>query len=497
MKKRIVSFLMALVMVVSVLPVSAFAEELPAEAPVAAQAVTEGVAGTEEPLTEPAPTAEEGDAAVGDSETSAEPTITTNLAETVAVKTGDALTLTIAAEGTGTLSYQWYVGNTYNGRRISGATETSYNVATSEEQITYYYVAVTNTEEGKTPATVYSAIAKVVVTDDGSGEFSDTPVITSDVKDAEDVVLPWNSLSSRVFDISVKQLGMTSLSYQWYKNTERSYEGAELIPDATMQSYAIRGTTMLGTSYYFCEVTNTLEDGTTRTTRSAIGSLTIKAPEKMEFGIVTGEEPVGKIKIKVSDSVPKRDDLINGMGEPMEDPGPYGDLVGSAKSYGEALIYPSDTMMTIIARALIEDGHRQVGGEKGYISAIIANYGTENSVELAEFRRGKGSGWMGTLNGWCTNTGFANYTVAKGDIQDGDTIDVMYTTDLGKDIGCDFNATDMSLEYLSLLTNSRLNPDRYANEVAPENFSGSNYNYEMVLKSDVTSFKVKASLAEK
>lgn len=497
MKKRIVSFLMALVMVVSVLPVSAFAEELPAEAPVAAQAVTEGVAGTEEPLTEPAPTAEEGDAAVGDSETSAEPTITTNLAETVAVKTGDALTLTIAAEGTGTLSYQWYVGNTYNGRRISGATETSYNVATSEEQITYYYVAVTNTEEGKTPATVYSAIAKVVVTDDGSGVFSDTPVITSDVKDAEDVVLPWNSLKSWEFNVSVKKLGMAQLSYQWYRNTNRSYDGAELISGATKDYYNIRGTTVLGTSYYFCVITNTLEDGTTRTTRSAIGGLTIKAPEKMEFGIVIGEEPVGTVKINVSDTVPKRDDLVNGMGESIEDPGPYGDLVGNANLYGEEFIYPSDTMMTIIARALIENGHRQVGGEKGYISAIIANYGTDKSVELAEFRRGKGSGWMGTLNGWCTNTGFANYTVAKGDIQDGDTIDVMYTTDLGKDIGCDFNATDMSLEYLSLLTNSRLNPDRYANEVAPENFSGSNYNYEMVLKSDVTSFKVKASLAEK
>ena len=497
MKKRIVSFLMALVMVVSVLPVSAFAEELPAEAPVAAQAVTEGVAGTEEPLTEPAPTAEEGDAAVGDSETSAEPTITTNLAETVAVKTGDALTLAIAAEGTGTLSYQWYVGNTYNGRRISGATETSYNVATSEEQITYYYVAVTNTEEGKKPATIYSAIAKVVVTDDGSGVFSDTPVITSDVKDAEDVVLPWNSLKSWEFNVSVKKLGMAQLSYQWYRNTNRSYDGAELISGATKDCYNIHGTTVLGTSYYFCVITNTLADGTTKSTRSAIGGLTIKAPEKMEFGIVIGEEPVGTVKINVSDTVPKRDDLVNGMGESIEDPGPYGDLVGNANLYGEEFIYPSDTMMTIIARALIENGHRQVGGEKGYISAIIANYGTDKSVELAEFRRGKGSGWMGTLNGWCTNTGFANYTVAKGDIQDGDTIDVMYTTDLGKDIGCDFNATDMSLEYLSLLTNSRLNPDRYANEVAPENFSGSNYNYEMVLKSDVTSFKVKASLAEK
>ena len=496
MKKRIVSFLMALVMVVSVLPVSAFAEELPAEAPVAAQAVTEGVAGTEEPLTEPAPTAEEGDAAVGDSETSAKPTITTDLAETVAVKTGDALTLTIAAEGTGTLSYQWYVGNTYNGTKIRNATEASYNVAVDKEQITYYYVAVTNTEEGKTPATVYSAIAKVVVSDDGSGEFSDTPVITSDVTDKEDVVLPWDSLKGREFSVSVKELGMTQLSYQWYRNTNRSYDGAELISGATKDYYNIRGTTVLGTSYYFCVITNTLADGTTKSTRSAIGGLTIKAPEKMEFGIVIGEEPVGTVNINVSDTVPKRDDLINGMGEPMEDPGPYGDLVGNANAYGRALIYPSDTMMTIIARALIEDGHRQVGGENGYIKTIIANYGTDDSVELSEFRRGKGSGWMGTLNGWCTNTGFANYTVAKGDIQDGDTIDVMYTTDLGKDIGCDFNATDMSLESLSLLTNER-GDSNYAYSVTPDNFSGSKYNYEKVLDAGVTGFKVKASLVEK
>lgn len=102
-------------------------------------------------------------------------------------------------------------------------------------------------------------------------------------------------------------------------------------------------------------------------------------------------------------------------------------------------------MMTIIARALIEEGHRQVGGEKGYISSIIANYGTENSVELSEFRRGKGSGWMGTLNDWCTNQGFDKYTVAKGDVRDGDSIDVMYTTDYGNDIHCGFETADASL----------------------------------------------------
>ena len=463
MKKRIISLLLALIMVVSLLPMSVLA----------------------------------ADNTTGAAESSATPTITTDLADKIPVKTGDPCTLSVAAEGTGKLTYQWYAGDAGAGKAIKNATGASYNAATDKEQITHYYVEVTNTENGKAPTSVYSNTAEVIVTDDGSGVFSDTPVITSDVKDAEDVVLPWNSLKGREFNVSVKKLGMTQLSYQWYRNTNRSYDGAELISGATKDYYSIRGTTVLGTNYYFCVITNTLADGTTKSTRSAIGGLTIKAPEKMEFGIVIGEEPVGTVNINVSDTVPKRDDLVNGMGESIEDPGPYGDLVGNANFYGRALIYPSDTMMTIIARALIEDGHRQVGGEKGYISAIIANYGTDKSMELAEFRRGKGSGWMGTLNGWCTNKGFANYTVANGDVRDGDTIDIMYTTDLGKDIHCGFDATDMSLESLTLLTNDRLNPNRYESKKAPDNFSGDTYAYEMVMDSDVTGFKVTGSLVEK
>ena len=463
MKKRIISLLLALIMVVSLPPMSVLA----------------------------------ADNTTGAAESSATPTITTDLADKIPVKTGDPCTLSVAAEGTGKLTYQWYAGDAGAGKAIKNATGASYNAATDKEQITHYYVEVTNTENGKAPTSVYSNTAEVIVTDDGSGVFSDTPVITSDVKDAEDVVLPWNSLKGREFNVSVKKLGMTQLSYQWYRNANRSYDGAELISGATKEYYSIRGTTVLGTNYYFCVITNTLADGTTKSTRSAIGGLTIKAPEKMEFGIVIGEEPVGTVNINVSDTVPKRDDLVNGMGESIEDPGPYGDLVGNANFYGRALIYPSDTMMTIIARALIEDGHRQVGGEKGYISAIIANYGTDKSMELAEFRRGKGSGWMGTLNGWCTNKGFANYTVANGDVRDGDTIDIMYTTDLGKDIHCGFDATDMSLESLTLLTNDRLNPNRYESKKAPDHFSGDTYAYEMVMDSDVTGFKVTGSLVEK
>ena len=183
-----------------------------------------------------------------------------------------------------------------------------------KEEIAYYYVEITNTEEGKTPTMVRSAIVKVGVSDDGTGTFSETPVITSDVHDLEDVVLPWNSLKGREFNFSIKELGMTSLSYQWYKNTERSYEGAEAIPGATKDYYHIQGTTVLGTNYYFCEITNTLEDGITRSTRTAIGSLTIKAPEKMEFALLSARSLWVRSGSGCG-TCPQRDDLVDGMGE--------------------------------------------------------------------------------------------------------------------------------------------------------------------------------------
>ena len=449
MKKRIISLLLALIMAVSLLPMSVLAVE-----------------------------------------SSAEPTISADLPAEVALQPGDNFTLTVTALGSGTLSYQWYantVSDYAGGTKIKGAESATYDVATAVEQVLYYYVEVTNTEEGKGPATVRSAICKVTVSESGSGELSDIPEITKDVVDAEDVVLPWHATTPRAFDIAIRDLGMTKVSYQWYKNSQKSYEGAEAIPDTNSTRLTVGGTTVVGTSYYFCVVTNTLADGSTKTARSAIGSLTIKAPAEMLFGLVVGQEPVGKVYIRVGDNVPLRDDLKNGMGESITDPGPYGDLVINQGTYRTEYIYPSDTMMTIIARALIEEGHRQVGGEKGYISSIIANYGTENSVELSEFRRGKGSGWMGTLNDWCTNQGFDKYTVAKGDVRDGDRIDVMYTTDYGNDIHCGFETADASLASMDVgswktwdLTNS-----------------GDVYAYEAVVNTDGTTVKVRPRALEK
>lgn len=80
------------------------------------------------------------------------------------------------------------------------------------------------------------------------------------------------------------------------------------------------------------------------------------------------------------------------------------------------------TVMSCVVDAL--GSYSQTGAETGYISQIN---------DLAEFDGGSGSGWMGTLNDWFTSEGLNNYTVANGD-----EIRMMYTCNLGADIGGDW-----------------------------------------------------------
>ena len=102
------------------------------------------------------------------------------------------------------------------------------------------------------------------------------------------------------------------------------------------------------------------------------------------------------------------------------------------------------TMMSCIAEALNRTGYKVVGAEEGYIRSIGG---------VAEFGNGPDSGWMGTLNGWFTNKGFAEYSVADGTLKLGDEISVEYTsTGLGKDIGADWESGDKTLTSISVPT---------------------------------------------
>lgn len=100
-----------------------------------------------------------------------------------------------------------------------------------------------------------------------------------------------------------------TLSYQWYKNSEKSITGAEVIPGATSDSY-VPSTTTLGVTYYYCKVTNTL-NGTTKTNNSGIATVTVAKviatpvsvviSNKTENSITTGNSKKYSVTVTLSD----------------------------------------------------------------------------------------------------------------------------------------------------------------------------------------------------
>ena len=100
-------------------------------------------------------------------------------------------------------------------------------------------------------------------------------------------------------------------------------------------------------------------------------------------------------------------------------------------------INSESTVMSCVVDAL--GSYSQTGADSNYITEIngLSNQG------------GAQSGWMGTLNDWFTNEGLNSYTVANGKLSAGDEIRMMYTMNLGLDIGSDFNSKDKTVKELS------------------------------------------------
>lgn len=134
--------------------------------------------------------------------------------------------------------------------------------------------------------------------------------------------------------------------------------------------------------------------------------------------------------------------------------------------YGEAGILStdvalneSDTMMTVILDALEKEGYKWIGtgGSQGnkndrtitYLASI-----SKDGKTLGEFTGSAKSGWMGTLNNWFTNEGFQSFSVKAKDrnyrLADGDQIHIMYTDDLGADLGGTWGNSDTSLKTLTV-----------------------------------------------
>ena len=94
----------------------------------------------------------------------------------------------------------------------------------------------------------------------------------------------------------------------------------------------------------------------------------------------------------------------------------------------------SDTMMTVILRALEENDYSWDGtGGSDYGITYLSTI-RKGEDALAEFTGGSGSGWMGMLNNWFVNYGFGEFKVENDTLKNGDIINVVYTCDLGMDV---------------------------------------------------------------
>lgn len=98
--------------------------------------------------------------------------------------------------------------------------------------------------------------------------------------------------------------------------------------------------------------------------------------------------------------------------------------------------------MSAVVDALNNHGYTQEGAESNYFSSING---------LAAFDGGTMSGWMGTLNDWFTNYGFADITVASGNLESGDEIAIMYTSNgYGEDIGGTWANNDTTVKSVEI-----------------------------------------------
>jgi hypothetical protein len=179
----------------------------------------------------------------------------------VNVVTGVQSTLSVAAAGSGTLSYQWFSNTKQSvagATPIDGATSASYVPPTGAVGRVYYYCSVTNTDLTKTRTRSRSVITSVVSVLVNSRE----PAVTK--QPASAVIY-----AGSTFSLSVTAAGCGTLSYQWYSNSSDLNSGGTPIDGAVSAKLTVPSGTV-GTVYYYCVVTNTVIAATGNVSGSAV-----------------------------------------------------------------------------------------------------------------------------------------------------------------------------------------------------------------------------------
>ncbi len=188
-------------------------------------------------------------------------TITTQplISQNLCVGSTISTTLSVTPSGgTGTPTYQWYsniTNSNIGGTLISGATNSNYTPPIFNAAGSYYYYVIINYANGCGNLT--SNVAEIVV-------FNDPTIAT------QPITTQTLCQTSTPNNLVVSPNGSGTFTYQWYSNLSNNTNSGTIIPGATNSSFT-PPTTTVGTTYYYCTVTqNGISGCSVKSTTSAV-----------------------------------------------------------------------------------------------------------------------------------------------------------------------------------------------------------------------------------
>ena len=154
--------------------------------------------------------------------------------------------LSVVISGGAGINYQWYsntTNSTVGGTKISsGGTSPAFTPPAFSTVGTYfYYVEISFTGSG-CGNTLISSVAEIDVVAD--------PVVVSQPVSSQTYC---QNAASDSLKVTVSG-GIGRFAYQWYKNTTNSTSGGTILPKDTL-SYYVPSTSAVGTTYYYCVIT--------------------------------------------------------------------------------------------------------------------------------------------------------------------------------------------------------------------------------------------------
>ncbi|MDR1087768.1 MAG: cell wall-binding repeat-containing protein, partial [Coriobacteriales bacterium] len=306
----------------------------------------------------------------------------------------------------GTLSWQWYSNtepSTEGATLIDSdaARKASFTPPTDTPGATYYYCEISNSWEGTvneeagsaSTTSTFSHFGVVTATTPAIPEITSGPVesqIVTQLGETEPLTV--------VATVEGKE-GAGTLSWQWYEGATSDLSKAEPIKGANAATYTPSSGTV-GTTYYFCTITNTLEgfktaEATTRAARVQITGIPISTPLDLltvAENVNSGTNLYAGATLELMNDINLQDDPATASWTP----------IGNSWSYAfQGSLYGNGH--TIRGLSVTGSATDSLTGLFGYIAgATLKDFIVKGSIDASEARNAYTAGVAAYAESSCT-----------------------------------------------------------------------------------------------